>query len=224
MHKEIICTDDGSHTVFIPSINESYHSSFGAIQESMHVFIERAFNYCEKSEVRILEIGFGAGLNAFLTLVAASLTNKMVVYEALELYPLEKDMWSQLNYFELYAPEFKSEFEVLHTSSWGSVEALTPNFHIKKRCVDCTNLSGLGNYDVIYFDAFSPEKQPNMWSEDVFRALYLHSNQGAIITTYCAKGEVRRKMQQVGFSVERLEGPPGKREMLRGVKLESSVS
>lgn len=216
MNYELIITEDGSHTLFVPTIDECYHSTHGAVQESRHIFIEAALKQCLKPEISVLEIGFGTGLNAFLTLVEAERVGKRIEYTSLEKYPLAVDKALLLNYADGYSPELKTGFELLQTSSWNRKVSIGPFFTIEKLEADFTQFDFAGMYDVVYFDAFSPEKQPEMWSEELFRRIYEHCNPGAILTTYCAKGVVRRAMQAAGFNVERLPGPPGKREILRG--------
>jgi tRNA U34 5-methylaminomethyl-2-thiouridine-forming methyltransferase MnmC len=218
MQTELKITEDGSHTLFVPEIDECYHSTHGAIQESRHIFIEAGLKQCIKHEVRVFEIGFGTGLNAFLTLLEAEGSNKKIHYTTFEKYPVEIEKAIQLNYPEEIAPDKKQLFEQLHTSPWNEEIRITPYFTLKKIETDFTRAIFEDDFDVVYFDAFSPEKQPEMWSKELFSKIYTHCNQGAILTTYCAKGIVRRAMQDAGFKVERLPGPPGKREILRGRK------
>ena len=217
MHAELLITSDGSHTLFVPAIDECYHSTHGAIQESRHIFIEAGLRQCAKQEIRVLEIGFGTGLNGFLTLLEADHTGKHIHYTSLEKYPVEIKQALQLNYPRELAPGKCMLFEQMHTSAWNERIQITPYFTLEKIETDFTQFQFKGKYDVIYFDAFSPEKQPEMWSEELFKKIYDRCNTGAIVTTYCAKGMVRRAMQAAGFAVERLPGPPGKREILRGI-------
>ncbi|MDD4971813.1 MAG: tRNA (5-methylaminomethyl-2-thiouridine)(34)-methyltransferase MnmD [Paludibacter sp.] len=219
MHTELKMTEDGSHTLFVPEIDECYHSSHGAIQESRHIFIEAGLKQCPKQEMRVLEIGFGTGLNAFLTLLEAEGSGKQIQYTTLEKYPVEIEKAIQLNYSDEIAPDKKQIFEQLHTSPWNEEIQLTPFFTLKKIEVDFTDAVFDAQFDVVYFDAFSPEKQPEMWSKELFEMIFSHCNPGAILTTYCAKGMVRRALQDAGFKVERLPGPPGKREILRGLRV-----
>ncbi|MDR0743798.1 MAG: tRNA (5-methylaminomethyl-2-thiouridine)(34)-methyltransferase MnmD [Tannerella sp.] len=220
MQTTIRTTEDGSHTLYVAEMDECYHSTHGAVQESMHVFIRdglHAFMQQTSGGINVLEIGFGTGLNAFLTLCEAEKWKRPVRYTSLELYPLAADEAVLLNYPEiLHADE--QWFEKIHRSSWDTEELITPCFTLCKVKADFTRYELQGLYDVIYFDAFSPEKQPELWSEDGFRKIYAHSTHGAVLTTYCAKGAVRRALQSAGFVVERLAGPPGKREILRGAK------
>jgi len=219
MHTELKITEDGSHTLFVPEIDECYHSTHGAIQESRHIFIEAGLKQCPKPVINILEIGFGTGLNAFLTLLEGESSVKQIHYTTLEKYPVEIETAIQLNYSAEIAPDKKQIFEQLHTSPWNEEIKLTPFFTLKKIEVDFTEAVFDTQFDVIYFDAFSPEKQPEMWNEALFSTIFTHCNPGAILTTYCAKGMVRRAMQDAGFKVERLPGPPGKREILRGLRV-----
>jgi tRNA U34 5-methylaminomethyl-2-thiouridine-forming methyltransferase MnmC len=216
MNNELILTEDGSHTLFVTAIDESYHSTHGAIQESRHIFIEAGLNQCAKSEINVLEIGFGTGLNAFMTLLEAEKRNLKIHYTSLELYPVELGQALQLNYPKELSLKNNYEFEKMHTSAWDDEIHITPFFTLKKTKTDFTTCSFETYYDVVFFDAFSPEKQPEMWTQQQFSKIYAHCNPGAILATYCAKGIVRRALQAAGFAVERLPGPKGKREILRG--------
>ncbi|MDP4237940.1 MAG: tRNA (5-methylaminomethyl-2-thiouridine)(34)-methyltransferase MnmD [Bacteroidota bacterium] len=218
MQTELKVTEDGSHTLFVPEIDECYHSTHGAIQESQHIFIEAGLKQCPKPEIRVLEIGFGTGLNAFLTFLEAGRSGKQVHYTSLERYPVSVEKALQLNYPEELVPGERRAFEQMHVSAWNAPVQVNDYFSLEKIETDFTRFDFTGMYDVIYFDAFSPEKQPEMWSRELFEKIYTHCYPGAILTTYCAKGMVRRVMQAAGFTVERLPGPPGKREILRGIK------
>jgi tRNA U34 5-methylaminomethyl-2-thiouridine-forming methyltransferase MnmC len=218
MTPEIILTEDGSHSLRHNELNETYHSIHGAIQESGHIFIEAGLKKCAKDSLHILEIGFGTGLNAFLSLLEIESTKQKTIYTAIELYPLSTESACLLNYPDLLAPEKKDAFYQLHTAPWHNHIQLTPQFELFKVQEDFSSMTLTGQFDLIYFDAFSPEKQPEMWTEERFNMIYNCCNPGAILTTYCAKGIVRRAMQEAGFTIERIPGPPGKREMLRGVK------
>jgi len=210
-------TADGSHTLYVPEIDEHYHSVNGAVQESMHVFIEAGFLHLQKEKARIWEVGFGTGLNAFLTLLEAEKTGIDTAYFAIELHPLSAAFAETLNYGEGAGEEGKALFTALHTAAWGTPIALTRHFVLHKILGDATCTEPPGVFDLIYFDAFAPDKQSEMWSQALFDTLYAHTAEGGILTTYCAKGVVRRRMQASGYCVERLPGPAGKREMLRAV-------
>jgi tRNA U34 5-methylaminomethyl-2-thiouridine-forming methyltransferase MnmC len=202
--------------LFVPEINEHYHSVNGAIQESLHVFINAGLRRLSKDKIRILEIGFGTGLNALLSLLEAERTGEILIeYHTVELHPLPIELTSALNYGERLCPEGKEWFEALHTAPWGECIHITPNFILHKIKGDCNRCELPDLIDLVYFDAFAPDKQPEMWNQEIFDALYKHMAEGGILTTYCAKGAVRRMMQKAGYSVERIPGPPGKREMLR---------
>ena len=217
MQREVILTEDGSNTLYMEEIDECYHSTHGAVQESQHIFIEAGLKaFLSENAVHVLEIGFGTGLNAYLTMLEAEKNKKTVHYTTLELYPLPVDEALLLNYPEILREDRKL-FEKIHRSPWDEDVDVTSFFTLHKIMADFTKYEIQRLYDVIYFDAFSPEKQPEMWVEDGFRKIYEHSVNGAVMTTYCAKGSVRRAMQSAGFIIERLPGPPGKREILRGV-------
>jgi len=216
---DLIITEDGSHTLFVPAIDECYHSTHGAVQESKHIFIEAALKQCTKTEIRVLEIGFGTGLNAFLTMIEAERSDKKIHYTSLEKYPVEVGKALQLNYPEAFPAVSREIFELLHTSVWGEEVQIGSNFWLTKIEADFTQFNFNEMFDVVYFDAFSPEKQPEMWSVELFEKIFIQCNPGAVLTTYCAKGVVRRAMQSAGFQVERLPGPPGKRQILRSTKI-----
>ncbi len=220
---KLITTEDGSHSLYVPHIDEHYHSTHGAIQESCHVYISAGLGACELQHVKVLEIGFGTGLNAFLTLLRSQKTNIQIHYTSLEFYPLPIEQAKQLNYAQQLTDDVNAPlFMALHHAGWGVKVEITPSFILHKIKTDFTNphnINTLSHFDVIYFDAFAPEKQPEMWTQQIFDTLFSLSNPNAIITTYCAKGVVRRMLQSAGFVVERLPGPPGKREILRGRKI-----
>ena len=212
-------TNDGSNTLFVPELNEHYHSIKGALTESEHIFIRMGLEHCAKTDISLLEIGFGTGLNAFLTLLKAEETGRHVNYTTIEKFPLDEDIIRNLHYPELAAPEQADYFYEIHRAAWNTPQAVSPFFILHKIEGDFTDYRFEGKYDLIYFDAFAPEKQPEMWSQELFDYLYSLMNPGGILTTYCAKGAVRRMMQTSGFIIERLPGPPGgKREILRGTR------
>jgi tRNA U34 5-methylaminomethyl-2-thiouridine-forming methyltransferase MnmC len=220
MNRHLIITEDGSHSLFVPELDEQYHSIHGAIQESNHVFIDAGFKLCSKANLVVFEVGFGTGLNAFLTLLATKETKQTVTYFGIERYPLVPEEYNFLNFAAQINQEYAQEFQQLHVCDWGKLNFITPEFTLYKIKSDFRNenIEKLPLFDVIYFDAFAPNKQPDLWHETIYRKIYSHSNQGAILVTYCAKGIVRRELQQSGFSVERISGPPGKKEMLRAIK------
>jgi len=211
---ELKVSADGSHTLFVPELDEHYHSVNGAHNEAMHVFINPALLHCQKQDLSILEIGLGTGLNAFLTYINQG--QKTIHYHALEKYPLSEEASQQLNFAD--NTDAKPIFNRLHQLPWDSKQSLAPNFCLFKDETDLTSIRFSQKYNVVYFDAFAPDVQPEMWSQEVFQKIYDAMHPGGILTTYCAKGIVRRTMQACGFTVERLEGPKGKREMLRATK------
>ena len=205
-------TDDGSHTLYVPEIDECYHSTHGAIQEAGYIFIQAGFSQISKKTVSILEIGFGTGLNAYLTLLKSSETLRPINYTGVELYPVPAEMALLLNYPE-EAGGGREIFEKLHEAPWGKKIKITDLFCLTKIHSDFTHISFDKKFDVIYFDAFSPEKQPEMWSEEMFEKLYLCTAENGIITTYCSKGTVRRAMKSAGFYVEKLPARPEKEKL-----------
>ncbi|GHT50151.1 hypothetical protein AGMMS49982_04940 [Bacteroidia bacterium] len=212
-HPQLQLTADGSHTLFLAEMDEHYHSINGAIQEARHVYIEAGFNQCKKDNIHVLELGFGTGLNALLTALESQKRQIQTVYTTLEHYPLPPEIYNRLNYTEIDA----NLFPKIHAAAWEECVQLTPFFSLQKINADFNAYPFPDNYDVVYYDAFAPDKQPEVWSPQLFEALYAQMNPNGIITTYCAKGNIRRMMQNAGFQVERIAGPVGKREMLRGV-------
>jgi len=219
LKRELQVTSDGSHTLYMPDMDEHYHSVNGAIQESEHVFIEAGLHRLSKKEIRVLEIGFGTGLNAFLTLLDSMQTDVNITYYSMELYPLDTALVQNLNYGKVLCAGEEDLFMALHEAPWNQSASITPNFTLHKMKGDCNQAELPNEIDLVYFDAFAPDKQPEMWNQELFNKLYFRMNAGGILTTYCAKGAVRRTMKESGFSVERIPGPPGKREMLRATKL-----
>ena len=211
-------TADGSNTIYLPLLDEHYHSVKGALTESMHVFIDCGLHHTSKKSVRLLEIGFGTGLNALLTALDSSCR---IEYFTVERFPLDPGIMQQTGYFDLSDPKEALLMKSLHQAPWDIDVEITPHFTIHKILADFTDRHCFlpDALDVVYFDAFAPEKQPEMWSEEIFRRIFSLMTPGGILTTYCAKGMIRRRLQAVGFSVERLPGPPGgKREIIRAVK------
>lgn len=219
MKSKIIITSDGSCTLYLPELNEHYHSTFGAVQESMHIFIKAGLEILEKERIKIFELGFGTGLNALLTFLKSE-NFKHIEYHCLELYPLEWKKVSRMGFakFLHITKDQKLIFKKMHNSSWEENIQLSKVFVLKKSKIDILKYKFSGTFDLVYFDAFAPMVQPELWTEDVFSKFYNAMNKNAVLLTYCAKGEVRRNMQKSGFKVERLPGPPGKREILRAVK------
>lgn len=227
MKREIIITADGSSTIHLPEWDEQYHSKHGAIQEAYHVFIKHGlhhfYNFQQIDEscrdISVLEIGFGTGLNAFITLIEAEKLNISVDYYGVEAYPISSEEVNQLNYSDALQVENESSiFEKLHHVSWEDKHIITSTFSLTKQQRFFSEIKEKDNYNIIYFDAFGARVQPELWTEGIFQNMFDALKINGVIVTYSAKGSVRRAMENVGFKVERLPGPPGKREMLRAIK------
>jgi len=221
MLKKLIVTSDGSHSISIPELNVTYHSIHGAIQESMHVFIRAGFQSVRPLQAakRILEIGFGTGLNALLTLIEAEKSNHKIFYETIEPFPVSEEEVHQLNYCEiLNRSDMRPVFEKLHSCEWEKEINIGENFVLKKYSTKLQNHKTLKLQNLIYFDAFGPKAQPELWTKEIFDKMFSMLEPGGILVTYSSKGEVRRAMQAAGFVVEKIPGPPGKREITRAKK------
>ena len=219
MKRRIITTLDGSKTIQIEDWNEQYHSKHGAIQEAYHVFIKNGLRYFSHRQIQILEIGFGIGLNALISLIEAPKQQLKIHYVGVEAYPVSEVEISSLNYIDLLeAKEFEETFREMHTSNWNEKVRLSSNFELTKQKKDFTTINEIGLFNLIYFDAFGARVQPELWTVSIFKKMYAALDWDGVLVTYSAKGSVRRAMQEVGFEVERLPGPPGKREMLRAFK------
>ncbi len=218
---ELQKTADGSHTLFIPELNETYHSIHGAIQESQHVFIKNGLHYfSDKKTVNILEVGFGTGLNALLTLLDKQNLAQQVNYVSLEKFPLNLALIVQLNYttqLKLNVAQ-TALFNQLHICEWNKLTPITNNFNLLKIEKDLADFQYETTFDIVYFDAFAPEKQAELWTAEIFSKIYDLLRPNGILVTYCAKGVVKRTIKSVGFQLETLPGPPGKREMIRAKK------
>ena len=218
-------TGDGSHTVSIPELNVSYHSRYGAIQESRHVFIEAGLkcfldfgSIPQQQVVKVFEIGFGTGLNALLSLVEAVRIHRKIYYAAVEPFPLSLEEVQNLNYISLLSTGFDGEFVGMHEANPDEQIVVHPCFSLKKSNITLEKFEADEQFHVIYFDAFDPGVQPELWTEDIFRKMFDMLEPNGILTTYSSKGAVRRALQEAGFKVEKLPGPPGKREMIRASK------
>ena len=221
MKREIILTKDGSHTLFVPALNEHYHSIHGAIQESKHVFIKEGLSYCQKKNITVFEIGFGTGLNALLALLESFKYDIRIYYHTIDNYPLDIKIINQLNYPEILKLSGKERklFFYMHNAEWNKELELHNNFRFTKIRKDITEFYIPFKYDLVFFDAFAPDKQPEMWDKEIFQKIYDNLAPGGILITYCAKGQVKRTLGSVGFIVESVQGPPGKREIIRARKL-----
>ena len=219
MQREIITTADGSKTIQLKEWNEQYHSIHGAIQEAYHVFIKHGLNLFRNQSINILEIGFGTGLNAFITFLEAPNLDLNIAYRGVEAYPVSAGELSQLNYIsELKVEDFREQFYLMHQSSWEDLVVISDYFRLYKEQCDFREINAENRFELIFFDAFGARVQPELWTEDVFEIMFRALKNEGILVTYAAKGSVRRAMHEVGFEVERLPGPPGKREMLRARK------
>ncbi len=223
MH-EIIQTEDGSATFYVPELNEHYHSVHGAVQESLHIFIQAGIRYYLETHrpvflpsipLQILEAGFGTGLNAYLTLIEAEQQQQFISYHSLEKYPLPPEEIGHLNYASCVPFEKPELFAALHRSPWEQEIALTPYFRLYKQQQDFRDIGFEGQFDLVFFDAFNPDVQPHLWTAAVFERFRQALKPGGLLVTYCVKGLVKQALRQVGFTLKRLPGPPGKREMLR---------
>jgi tRNA U34 5-methylaminomethyl-2-thiouridine-forming methyltransferase MnmC len=216
---EIITTSDGSHTLWNKRLNETYHSVHGAVQESIHVFIKNGLQYFHHTQnaqsIAILEVGFGTGLNALLTCEYANDHGINVGYTTLEPFPLAADVWRKLNYRHSDPRCFTS----IHEAQWDTRVQISAGFNIEKRRTSLTDANLEVGYDVIYFDAFAPSVQPELWSQDTLRLVTARLNVCGVFVTYSAKGQLKRDLRDLGLKVETLEGPPGKNEMVRAINL-----
>jgi tRNA U34 5-methylaminomethyl-2-thiouridine-forming methyltransferase MnmC len=222
MTLEIFTTLDGSDTLFVPELNEHYHSRFGAVQESRQVFIEHGFMAVKDTgePVKIFEMGFGTGLNTLLTLLAAKELNLKVNYTSIEKFPLHSEVWERLNYgSDISLPGSRNEFREIHEAPWDQAVGLTGSFTLKKIHADIAGfIPAETGFDVVYFDAFSPDVQPDLWTQEVLGPIGNWLKPGGILVTYSCKGSVKRILKANGFKVEKLPGPPGKRTVLRGIR------
>lgn len=219
---ELFETSDGSHSLHSKKYGVSYHSKYGAVQETQHVFIDAALRPKlaeQTSQLEILELGFGTGLNALMTLLEASRKKHRIRYTTVEAFPIPLEMAAQLNYVDLLqAPQFAEAFRKMHELPSAEWTALTDYFDFCKLLVPFQELAFEPTFDIIYFDAFAPNAQPELWEAPLLSAMYAATKPGGLLTTYCAKGAVKRTLRAVGFEVETLPGPPGKREMTRAWK------
>ena len=220
LKREIIQTSDGSTTFFLPEWNETYHSKHGAIQEAYHVFIKNGLSLFEKNSVAILEIGFGTGLNAIISLLESIKNKQNIDYVGVEAYPISIDFLSEMNYSKiLLNNDIDNYYKKIHETHWETKEMITTQFFLTKRNQFFESISDENQFDLIYFDAFGFRVQPELWSESIFKKMYLALKKNGILVTYACRTSIKNAMIDSGFTVEKLPGAPGKREMLRGRKI-----
>jgi len=222
MQRKLILTGDGSHTISMSELNVTYHSIHGAIQESKHVFIEAGLKSLlpvEGTALNVFEMGFGTGLNALLTIIESERLQRKIYYETVEQFPVDNGEVRSLNYCEqLDREDLQPIFEQLHSCEWEKKVNITENFGFNKSRTNLLNLETSETFELIYFDAFAPNVQPELWTNGIFEKMFAMLEPGGILVTYCSKGDVRRAMQAAGFIVEKLPGPRGKREMTRALR------
>ena len=218
---KLVVTNDGSNSVFSEKFNQQYHSLHGALQESLHVFIHAGLKFKQQTlnEISILEIGFGTGLNALLTLIEISKSNTKINFTTIEKYPLATDIIEHLNYHNVISENnCAAFFNQLHACNWNAFNDITNSFSLIKMQIDIEEIIFKNEFDIIYFDAFAPNTQPELWTIAIFEKMYNALKSNGILVTYCAKGEVKRNLKAAGFEIEALPGPIGKREMTRATK------
>lgn len=223
MKREIKTTNDGSKTLFINDLNENYHSHHGALQEAEHVFIKNGLILINDYEINILELGFGTGLNVLVTINEYLKTDKnhVINYFSLEKYPINESEIKDLAYFELFDNiEFKEIYQKIHAAEWGKSIKIVENFNLKKIKCDFFELKDidLPKINLVYYDCFGARVQPDLWEKPLFEMVSDKMSVNGLLTTYSSKGSVRRILQDLNFTVEKKQGPPGKREMLNAVK------
>ncbi len=218
---EIIETEDGSHTLRLSGTNVTFHSNRGAIQESSHIFIQSAFDYFvqknpSKKVLQVFELGLGTGLNALLTAIAARKSNKQVVYKAVDLYPLPGTVFNKLNYASILNEV--ELYKIIMQTGWEQLLYVDPFFKIQKMNIGIEQYNFTEQYDMIFFDAFAPEDQEELWQIPIFEKLLNAMQPGGVMVTYCSKTVVRRALEAAGFVVEKISGPWGKREIVRATR------
>lgn len=220
LNLKIISTNDGSKTLKITEWNEHYHSTHGAISEAQHVYIKNGLNFTDSQEISIFEMGFGTGLNTFLSYLYGREHQRIINYYAIEKEPLSLELVNQLDYVDLLGSfSEKYIFNKLHTISWNKLTEISTHFYLFKIHNTIQEHVFKTSFDLIFYDAFGFRVQPELWQKDIFYKLVKTLNRGGVLVTYCAKGEVKRILKSLGMQVESLAGPPGKREMIRAIRL-----
>lgn len=219
MKREILTTHDGSTTIQINDWDECYHSKFGAIQEAKHVFIKNGLSLFQDQSLSILEIGFGTGLNAFITFLESKKIGLTIDYVGVEAFPISQEEIKSMNYVsELNAEQQSSIFEKMHTCNWEQEVSLASDFSLTKRNQFFHEINDVEKFDLIYFDAFGYRVQPELWTLEIFEIMFKALKNNGILVTYAARSVIKKNMIEAGFTVEKLQGPPGKREMFRAFK------
>jgi tRNA U34 5-methylaminomethyl-2-thiouridine-forming methyltransferase MnmC len=219
MKRQVITTADGSTSIHIPEWDENYHSKHGAIQEAQHVFIKNGLHLFEGKSISILEIGFGTGLNAFITYLEAKKSNQIIDYVGVEAYPVEAEFLELMNYpLELLVQNEASVYEAMHKIDWNKRVSISETFSLTKRKQFFEEINDHETFDLIYFDAFGYRVQPELWSAVIFNKMFKALKFGGVLVTYAARSSIKKNMTEAGFTVEKLSGPPGKREMMRARK------
>jgi len=218
MKKHLVKTADGSSSIYIPEMDEHYHSSNGAIQEALHVFVENGIKLSDEKQLNIFELGFGTGLNALISMIYSE-GNEKIKYHSIEAYPVDNDLIEGVNYCSLLGLEYQKTFELMHRCSWDMEVEISEYFSLKKIHSKIENYVLQENYyDFIFYDAFGPRAQSEMWELDVLEKMYSGLKIGGSLVTYCAQGQFKRNLKTLGFQVQAMKGPPGKREMTIGIK------
>lgn len=220
MKQKHVITADGSSSIYLEDLDEHYHSSHGAMQEAKHVFIHNGIDFlCDNDKIRVFEMGFGTGLNALLTALYAEENNVQISYTGLEAYPVQEELIGKLNYTDHLADNAKSIFKDIHGVEWNRFRPITSNFQLNKVDKKIEDYQGQkGEFDLVYFDAFGHRAQPEMWDRSIIEKISNLLKCGGVFVTYAARGQLRRDLISLDFKVEKLPGPPGKREMIRAIK------
>jgi tRNA U34 5-methylaminomethyl-2-thiouridine-forming methyltransferase MnmC len=218
MQRRLIVTSDGTHTIHVPEMNENYHSVHGAMQESEHIFINAGLRSLNSGNISVFEAGFGTGLNALLSAIYAEKQGVEIHYVTIEKFPLPDDITKSLNYGSILGERAIELFSLIHSSPWETPSEISRSFTLTKIRADLVTFDLAGSFDIIFFDAFGPDKQPEMWSGEIFRKIAEVTRPEGVFVTYSSKGEVKRNLRASGFSVKLLTGPPGKRHIIRAIK------
>lgn len=219
MQRKVISTDDGSKTIYLPHLDETYHSSNGAIQESLHIFINSGLRAVHQKEISVFEMGFGTGLNTLLASIFGKENKVKINYTGIEAYPIDFETAIEMDYCSIVEKEHTSLFEQMHRVDWGKKIALSDYFTFEKIHAKIEDYSAIeAQYDLVFFDAFGPQAQEEVWALPILQKMYDLLKPNGFLITYCAKGQVKRNLKQVGFEIEPLAGPPGKREITRAWK------